>query len=216
VRIRAHDKGTEAGQCAVVTTRRSGRNGFREGNPFLPYGDGRCGFVKRFWWIGILVGCVVGGVVWLLLWHGGHVYHGSGYAVTYPKDWKVIQFRLVDVAFVAPESADEQGFRSNINIVVVPRGDDISTTGKVFQNIITSLDVPENHFVLLGKQDLEINGRKCSSLQYTIFSQGQKLKGTIYIVDALKTYIFSYTTLEPLHPRFMAAFTAMVASLQNA
>lgn len=171
--------------------------------------------MKKYWWIGLVVGCVVGGVVWLLLWHGGHVYHGDGYTLAPPAGWQAVPFRLVDVAFVAPPSQAEERFRSNITVVAVPRGDDIATSGQAFRKILAGLDVPAHHFALLGKRDFDLDGRKCSSLDYTIVQRGQTLKGTIIMVDAIKTYIFSYTTLVDRHPVYLDAFRHMVASLRN-
>jgi len=170
--------------------------------------------MKKFWWVGCLVGCVFGGVLLLLLWRGGHVYHGDGYAVTYPEGWQPVQFEMVDRAFVAPPRAEEQEFRSNINIVIAPGGDDISTTGETFRHIVSSLDSPDNRFTVVRMQDGMLGGRKYASLDYTFTRQGRRLQGTIYLVEAIKTYIFSYTTLEAVHPKYRDAFEEMVASLE--
>lgn len=169
--------------------------------------------MKKYWWVICLVGCVCGGVLALLVWHGGNVYHGTGYTVHYPEGWKPVPFELVDVAFVAPPRDAEQDFRSNINIVLAAGGEDISTSGKTFQHIVQSLDSPDNHFKVLRMEDGVLGGRKYSSLEYAFTRQGNALQGTVYLVEAVKTYIFSYTTLESQHAAYQDAFVSMISSL---
>jgi hypothetical protein len=143
-----------------------------------------------------------------------NIYHGSGYSVRYPENWQIMQFKPVDVAFVSPGDPTSPAFRSNINIIVTPGSDDISTTSETFKNIIETLDTPENAFTVLDKRDMMLNGNKCTLLQYNITSDSNKLKGTLYLVEAGKTYIFSYTTLAGAHEKQLPAFKAMLESFE--
>ncbi|MEA4858248.1 MAG: DcrB-related protein [Solidesulfovibrio sp.] len=154
------------------------------------------------------------GVAVFWLWRGDPVYRGKGYTVTCPAGWKAMEFPAVDVAFVPPETAEESGFRSNVNIVVVPRGEGVATGDQTFQRILQGLKTSADDFVLLDSRDGVFDGMQHSSLRYSFSAQGQKLKGTMYIVGAQQIYIFSYTTLDALHDKYADAFQRLVASLR--
>lgn len=169
--------------------------------------------MKNHLWLGGIAVVLTGCFATFLLWHSDPVYRGKGYTVTYPAGWKTMDFPSVDVAFVPPETAEERDFRPNVNIVIVPRGDGVATDEQTFRNILQGLAASASDFVLLEKHDGAFHGIRHASLQYSFRAQGQKLKGTMYIVSAQKTYIFSYTTLDLTHERYGEAFQRLVASL---
>jgi len=93
-----------------------------------------------------------------------------------------------------------------------PKPEATSTTSETVKNILAGLDQPGNAFVLRDKQDTTLNGLRCTTLTYTLTANGNRLAGTLTLVSAGKTYIFSYTTLENEHQRSLPDFQALLAS----
>lgn len=168
--------------------------------------------MKKYALLGALALLVATVAVLFFLRSGGEIYHGSDYSVTYPENWQIIQAGPIDVAFIAPRNEANKDFRSNINIVITANNEDISTKSDTFKNIIESLNTSQNNFSLLSKGDTSINGNKCTYLQYTITSDTNRLKGSIYIVEAGKTYIFSYTAVDSEYEKYLPTFKTMLAS----
>ncbi len=159
-----------------------------------------------------LVLLAAAGTLALYLRPAGTDYQGDGYALQAPRNWKTLQIAPVDVAFVLADGPEKRAFRPTITLVVSPSNEAIATTSETVKNILAGLDQPQNAFVLRDKQDTTLHGLHCTTLTYTLTANGNRLAGTLSLVSAGKTYIFSYTTLENEHERYLPDFQALLAS----